>query len=283
MLSRRKKSGVAVESLSPSLRGHEETIQSDRLSSLQWKSDDELVVGTTPFHLAVDPNTWTPSLRPDCFLLLKTGRMIESFISHVPDRVENIVDLGIFKGGSVALWSELFDPQRIVGIELASRRAKVLDRFVSLHSLENVVKLYYGTDQGDRSALLQIMRQEFGDQLLDLVVDDGSHLYAPTKASLNVLLPCLRPGGVYVIEDWGWAHWPGEQYQGPASPYASEHTPLSKLVLELVMVAASRPGLISEMTIRNCQVFLTKGDEKVPAEGFDISRSFISTGGSLLR
>ena len=72
---------------------------------------------------------------PYCFLLLKTRRMIECFISHVPDKVENIVDLGIFKGGSVALCSELFDPQRIVGIELTSRRAKVLDRFVSLHSL----------------------------------------------------------------------------------------------------------------------------------------------------
>jgi predicted methyltransferase len=38
------------------------------------------------------------------------------------------------------------------------------------------------------------------DQLLDLVVDDTSHL-GPTRASFNTLFPRLRPGGVYVIED----------------------------------------------------------------------------------
>ena len=37
---------------------------------------------------------------------------------------------------------------------------------------------------------------------LDLVIDDASHLYGPTMASFEVLFPRLRPGGLYVIEDW---------------------------------------------------------------------------------
>jgi hypothetical protein len=34
------------------------------------------------------------------------------------------------------------------------------------------------------------------------VIDDASHLLDPTRASFNVPFPLVRPGGVYVIEDW---------------------------------------------------------------------------------
>ena len=36
---------------------------------------------------------------------------------------------------------------------------------------------------------------------LDLIIDDGSHLYPDYTATADVLLQRLRPGGVYVIED----------------------------------------------------------------------------------
>ena len=37
--------------------------------------------------------------------------------------------------------------------------------------------------------------------VLDLIIDDGSHLYPDYVATADVLLGKLRPGGVYVIED----------------------------------------------------------------------------------
>ena len=50
--------------------------------------------------------------------------------------------------------------------------------------------------------LAEIVDEAFGDEPLDLVVDDCSHRYKPSRASFNELFPRLRPGGVYVIEDW---------------------------------------------------------------------------------
>ena len=50
--------------------------------------------------------------------------------------------------------------------------------------------------------MLEIMDREFGDAPLDLVVDDASHLYDETKVALEVLLPRVRPGGLFIIEDW---------------------------------------------------------------------------------
>ena len=103
------------------------------------------------------------------------------------------------------------------------------------------------------------MKENFPDGEIDLVIDDCSHLYGPSKASLNFLLPRLRPLGLYVIEDWGWAHWPGEEWQGPDAQYRDEPTALSNLVLELVMTAASRIDIIGKLTITRDSVYITKG------------------------
>jgi hypothetical protein len=82
-----------------------------------------------------------------------------------------------------------------------------------------------------------------------------------SKASLNILLPRLRRGGLYVIEDWGWAHWPDDYWQGSTHQMIDEETPLSKLILELAMVVASCPSLISEMMIRPGNVYLRRGKD----------------------
>jgi hypothetical protein len=43
---------------------------------------------------------------------------------------------------------------------------------------------------------------EFGQDPLDLVIDDASHLYGPSLATFETLFPALREGGLYVLEDW---------------------------------------------------------------------------------
>lgn len=252
-------------------------------NKLQWSDDHHLRVGNAHFLVTLDPQaSETVDPASDEFVLLKNKGMIERLRRLAPKSVENIVDLGIFKGGSVALYQELFSPRRIVGIDRSSDRAEVLDRFIARQSLNDIVRLYYETSQDDQERLSSIVQENFGDQLLDLVIDDCSHMYEMTKSSLNALLPRLREGGLYVIEDWGWAHWPDEYWQGSAHQMVDEQTSLSKLILELVMVVASRPGLISELTVRPGVVFLRRGEELVSSEEFDISKCFVTGGRQML-
>jgi predicted O-methyltransferase YrrM len=116
----------------------------------------------------------------------------------------NIVELGIAGGGSAALMSLIASPKRLVAFELDERPVAGLEAFIAERGLGDVVHTHYGVDQSDRDRLAAIVAAEFGDEPIDLVVDDASHLLAPTRASFEVLFPLVRPGGLYLIEDWNW-------------------------------------------------------------------------------
>jgi predicted O-methyltransferase YrrM len=241
---------------------------------LTWHDSDHLQIGDTTFALTLEQATADAiDSTPEQFLLMKSQFLVESTLERLPERVENMIELGIYKAGSIAMYEELFSPTRLVGVDCLTDRVGALDEYLHQRSATERVKLYYGTDQEDRRALTSIARENFGDRCLDLVVDDCSHLYEPTKTSLNVFLPLLRPGGIYLIEDWGWAHWleKTEQYN---QTFANEEIPLAKLILELVMLSATNPYIIRNVFIDSSRIFITRAREDITDEEFDVSKAY---------
>ena len=251
------------------------------MAELIWIDDDHLQVGDTKFFLTLDWATAdTTESTPDEFLLVKNSWLVETTLERLPERVDNMVECGIFKGGSVAMYEALFSPERFVALD-RDKRGNALDEWLERRSATDRVRPYYATDQNDRPALEMIARENFKgeDRSLDLVIDDGAHRYEPCKNSLNVFLPLLRPGGVYIIEDWGWAHWPDAEFQEEAASrqYADQNIPLTKLIFEVVMLAASRPEIIQNVFIDSSRAFLTRGDEVIADEHFDISKAYMTS------
>ena len=247
-----------------------------------WHDDEHLQIGDTSFLLTVDAGIWDTTIEstPEQFLLLKTSWLVQNTLQFLPETVDNMIEFGIFKGGSIAMYEQLFSPARFVGVELMTDRVRALDCYLERRLASERVRLYYGTDQQDRQALKSIAHENFKDRPLDLVIDDASHFYEPAKTSLNVFLPLLRPGGVYLIEDWAWAHWQQgfEQYQvGSSTGYADQKSPLTKLIFEAVMLAASYPGIISHVFIDSGRAFLTRGSEVITDENFDISDAYLTS------
>ena len=241
---------------------------------LTWHDSDHLQIGETTFVLTLEQATADAiDSTPERFLLMKSQFLVESTLERLPERVENMIELGIYKAGSIAMYEELFSPTRLVGVDWLTDRVGALDEYLHQRSATERVKLYYGTDQEDRRALTSIARENFGDRCLDLVVDDCSHLYEPTKTSLNVFLPLLRPGGIYLIEDWGWAHWldKTEQYN---QTFANEEIPLAKLILELVMLSATNPYIIRNVFIDSSRIFITRARDDITDEEFDVSKAY---------
>lgn len=114
---------------------------------------------------------------------------------------------------------------------------------------------YLEKNQADVAAVKSILDRHFPQRDADLIIDDASHLYENNKASFEVSFSYLRPGGVYIIEDWGWAHWPGE-FQ---TKNIFDGTPLSKLIMEIVLIQATNPGWIDHIYIDFHHVAIYKG------------------------
>jgi hypothetical protein len=151
-------------------------------------------------------------------------------------------------------------------------------KYIESRSLQDTVKTYYAVDQADRPVLEHIIAAEFATMPLDLVIDDASHLLRETRASFNALFPRLRPGGVYVVEDWPWGHYDDDMIP----PNAREHwnsmwptgTPLTVLLFELVMTCDAENNIIDELAVEQSFVRVRRGSADLDPSTFDISESF---------
>ncbi|MDX1479769.1 MAG: hypothetical protein R3301_18785 [Saprospiraceae bacterium] len=127
---------------------------------------------------------------------------------HLRHRPVRVLELGVFRGGSMALWQQYFPNGRIAGLDYNQIGHPELER----------VKVYHGLQQD--TALLTRIAEEQAPDGFDIIIDDCSHLAELTRASFRHLFDNhLVPGGIYVIEDWGIGYapdWPdGATYQEP--------------------------------------------------------------------
>lgn len=250
-------------------------------STVTWQSDDRCVVGGTVFQtLPVDlleQDRPQVSMEGADFWLFKEEPLIRRYVELVDELApRNIFELGIFQGGSTAFLAELAEPDVLVTIDERPPRGEVLREYVSKRDLGDVVRIYDDVDQADRGRLAEIVKAEFGDEPLDLVIDDCSHMTDPTRASFNELFPRLRPGGVYVIEDWPWGlgAWNLELW--------GDEVPLARVIIELVLAVPSVPRLISQITIEESSVELRRGDAEMDPADFDVSEHSTERGRALL-
>ena len=93
-----------------------------------------------------------------------------------------LLEIGVYRGQSLQAW-------RAAGVAIVMG----VDRDVNQN--RSGLPVMYGTMPDEAATIARRL------PLLDLIIDDGSHLYQDYTATAEVLGRKLRPGGVYVIED----------------------------------------------------------------------------------
>jgi hypothetical protein len=108
-------------------------------------------------------------------------------------RHPKVVEIGVFSGGSLGMWSDYFGRCEIYGVDI-EEACQVYER--------PGVRIFIG-DQADRDFWAR-----FTDEVpeIDLVIDDGGHTPRQQRVTLECLLPHLSRGGVYVCEDVAGIH-----------------------------------------------------------------------------
>lgn len=259
---------------------------------LRWIDDHHCVLDGTTFQLkdVGDPFCTDPFSQ---FVVLKPRWMIERYAALATDLPSpNVVEIGIFRGGSTALLALLLSPRKLVALEIDHEPAPDLSAFLERSARGDRVRAVYGVDQSDRPGLEGAVEREFGREDLDLVVDDGSHLLRPSTVSFNVLFPRLRPGGWYVLEDWSKEHALEEAITRSPQLLAElaanpnlrmPPVPMSRLVLEIVLGAASSSEIFARVEILQSWVAIQRGPARLDRATFDVRSTYGRLGRELLR
>jgi predicted O-methyltransferase YrrM len=228
---------------------------------LTWEPD-RILLGDLVFRIQQYGN-WAPDESIDSFAIYKDRALIdefERFWSATTFRPRNMLEIGIWDGGSAAFWFEHLRPERLVAIDIEDREDNPYFRaYVEKNELQGRVITHWRTDQADGARLHEIVDRDLGGAL-DCVIDDGSHLYEHTKASFEALFPRLRPGGLYIIEDWAWEHWP--EFQDPGNFWAHRDS-ASPLLNEITAAIGSSPGLARTMTVRRGFAVIERGETEL--------------------
>ena len=228
--------------------------------TLQWLDDARFSLDGQVYRISTGEEPRTPPAPGDDLLVVKPRFLIDHYVELATAMVPapRVVELGIYEGGSTAFLAQLLGPRSLVAIDVAAERAPALDRFIAERGLGDSVRPLYNIDQGDADDLTRVIDEHIGDEPLDLVIDDASHHYVPTRTSFSVLFPRLRAGGLFVIEDWDWAHHPAELWQADGG-YFRRFPALTNLIVEILMLAGSDTDVVRKVVVHPAMAVVERG------------------------
>jgi cephalosporin hydroxylase len=207
---------------------------------------------------------------------------IESYYSLVQKlKPERIVEIGLLRGGSCVFFDLIAQPLKLVAIEYRDKPINSLQRYISEHMREQHVSVHYSTNQADHEKVSAILDSEFQQQAVDLVIDDASHMLDETRRAFNTIFPYMRPGGIYIIEDWAWAHQSINQTEHIEGMF-TDKPPLTILGYELLLALASTEDVIKDIRFDCNSIFIERGSAPVEKGEFAVESLFHPRGAALL-
>jgi hypothetical protein len=127
-----------------------------------------------------------PHVKSEC-LVEEYNDLFRMYPDFRPGRV---LEVGVEKGGSLAIWEYLFGCE-VLGVDI---------------DLSKVVPACH--EHYRESGRITTVQMKMPDPRIasrgpfDLIVDDGGHGFGLVKDTFDILWPTLRTRGLYVIEDW---------------------------------------------------------------------------------
>jgi len=116
------------------------------------------------------------------------SRLVQCFDVHA------VLELGVYKGGSLRAWRDLFLNAHIVGMDK--------DLSYMAYSEDRITVIYGDVrNAADLERVGRLGRSAGISDGYDLIVDDASHRPIDQFHALKVLWQFLLKGGFYVIED----------------------------------------------------------------------------------
>ena len=121
----------------------------------------------------------------------------QRYLADITAPAPVILELGVHRGDSLEMLADYFPAALVLGVD-----ANDMDLAFSTPR----IKAYQGLQ--DDPALHARILAENKITVYDLIIDDCAHIGSLAATSFQILFPKLKPGGLYIIEDWGAGYWP---------------------------------------------------------------------------
>lgn len=218
---------------------------------MRWTAPDRFEIDGARFLIDATVGGDGAKTNADEFVIVKYPSFLERYVNLRHSGCHNVLELGVFEGGSVVFLDKILKPNKLSAVDLMDIPRPFLDDYVSKAS--NQIRVHCPVSQADEVAITRIIDDDFGGEL-DLVIDDASHYYEETRNSFLTVFPRLRPGGLYIIEDWGWSY--HQPFQGDAAPWQDKKA-LVNFVFELLEELSVNNSL-HDLTITPDMVMIRK-------------------------
>jgi cephalosporin hydroxylase len=143
--------------------------------------------------------------------VLQVETEVLPFMEYLDTEVKpvNILEIGLCQGGSFYLWAKLAQPAGIkLGIDLPNGRwgvpyTRSKDEIaINKHNIQMFapnIDILWGESKDTKS--IDWVKEQLGDQKLDLLFIDGDHSYLGAKIDYANYSPFVKEGGIIALHD----------------------------------------------------------------------------------
>lgn len=131
----------------------------------------------------------------------------ERYFAPLRDEPLTVLEVGVYEGESTRVLAEYFPNGRIHAVDI--------QRLTDLSDVSNVTFHQFSQTDGNRWTS---MLEEHAPGGVDIIIDDASHVGFFSQITFCHLFSRLKPGGLYVVEDWGAGYFPSHIDGAPFVP-----------------------------------------------------------------
>ena len=128
--------------------------------------------------------------------------LYHTLVCSKKETAKNILEVGIYRGGSIKLWHDFFDNAMIYGLDRDD-----IDNPHMTNEIKNKERIYlftsidaYNENYFNSNFLSKKIR-------FDVLLDDGPHTLESMKKFINLYSQVMTDDGILIIEDvqdWNW-------------------------------------------------------------------------------
>jgi hypothetical protein len=116
------------------------------------------------------------------------------------ETAKNVLEVGIFQGGSIKLWSDYFTNANVYGLDIMDNN----NVWENIKNKKNII-LYTSTDAYNND----FFTTNFLDKNIkcDFMLDDGPHTLESMKQFIKLYSQIMTDDGILIVEDvqnWDW-------------------------------------------------------------------------------